>query len=280
MPERNITETSSILRLEDRTGHHLLLLETKEDMTYYPGSRHSAGQVLFKVTCISGSASKRSEGFDFGARVDTALGIVKLTNGYIYVPPELRSLGLGSMLFNKVIIWVKKFDHSIEFTPITIDHARATPDNLIRRNKFYSRFGILFSPYGNTGIEAGECLPGLKIGDLKTLVTHEKGIIEMSLREGLIEALNAASILGRNAEDLARYNERLKADVFRLEQRLMKKARSAVWLKLALVMSLSATGALIWKKTWPIYQITPERLIESLKQEAIGHDASDRGLGR
>lgn len=69
---------------------------------------------------------------------------VRLSNGEVMIRIEaLRSLGLGSFLFNRVVRWAKHLNPHSTVIPLFLSEVDGTnPTNRARRNRLYRRFGL------------------------------------------------------------------------------------------------------------------------------------------
>lgn len=68
-----------------------------------------------------------------------------------------RGMRIGSLLMNEVVKWVKQWPDA-KVNRITIIEGDASEENKDRRNRFYERFGVVFS-YRDDKKEAGRSVP-------------------------------------------------------------------------------------------------------------------------
>ncbi|MCS6716215.1 GNAT family N-acetyltransferase [Proteus terrae] len=88
---------------------------------------------------------------------------VKLSNGDIHIRYYVyKNLGIGTIIFNYIISWAKKFENTrVE----RIKLSDVDRDNKDRRNHFYEKFGIVFN-YRENKLTGGSIYE-LSTSDLK-----------------------------------------------------------------------------------------------------------------
>lgn len=148
-------------------SHTILITKTLTLTNFISGEvSHRLEKIDLLATYISGPLSLRqilNNGLvsRMGGSADTLNAKVKVTNGLVMIhPTQLRSLGIGTFLFDQVVRWAINFDPSLEVATIKAGSGDATKDNQARRNRFYANFGIRFSDNENIeDVIAGLSLP-------------------------------------------------------------------------------------------------------------------------
>jgi hypothetical protein len=101
-------------------------------------------------------------------------GTVRITNGEVMVKLiELRSLHIGTYVFNRIVVWAKALDENLLIHPIRLSAVDAADEkSRDHRNKFYRNFGLHFNFREVNGIAdaEGSSLSTLTVQDL---IAHE-----------------------------------------------------------------------------------------------------------
>lgn len=144
------TEHLEMLRVEDPkfSGQpHFLLVHTRVNGSRYEDEERTwwQGKFALRVEYFFGPLQE-----EIGKLVASMGGethwndTVRLSNGEVMIRIEaLRSLGLGSFLFNRVVRWAKHLNPHSTVIPLFLSEVDGTnPTNRARRNRLYRRFGL------------------------------------------------------------------------------------------------------------------------------------------
>lgn len=169
------TSQTEIIEVEDKEGGiHYFQVETsikssrcsKDQKTiwhrekiscsvhYVFGPKHA--RIGEHVTTMGGEFSHNSQ-------------LVRITNGQVMIQPDnLRGMGLGTYLMNKIVAWAKQFNSTVRVRVVNLSAVDAGPNNRVRRNTLYENFGLCFNYREEDGVEkaSGASLAELTIADL------------------------------------------------------------------------------------------------------------------
>lgn len=115
---------------------------------------------------------------------------VKISNGDVTIRIHaLKGIGLGSYLFNRIVVWAKQFEPTRLIAPLHLTSGLdPDPQNTPRRNRLYEKFGIrlIFTD----GIERGSSDPAMTIGEITPI--PQKSLPHITTHTGFREFQNLA----------------------------------------------------------------------------------------
>lgn len=172
------TETTvehQVLRIKSKSGlDHTVLITTSQRMSKFHALGEDQQHVVLDVLAsyISGPIPlghfTHGHVSRMGGTVDTLSKYCRVTNKSVMVAPSMQGTGIGTYMQDVIVRWAKTFDPQLPIETIKVAVTDATPTNQLRRNLYYSHFGILFSESpDNEGVVAALSLP-MCISDLKS----------------------------------------------------------------------------------------------------------------
>ena len=148
---------------------HYLLLHTRQSISKFRVADECGdGKIELVATYLYGPSPQHIGHVVINFGGSTWDGVVKIANGDIRVEiHDLKSLGIGSFMLNRVIRWAKEFPahYRLKGLNLTLDDAR-TPEERDRRNKLYRRFGIRLVFADPLSEAQGTSEPNFTVGEL------------------------------------------------------------------------------------------------------------------
>ncbi len=156
-----------------------------------------------------------SKGFNL-----VSLTAASLTSGFVTLDlPNLEGQRIGTYLMNEIVQWVQQWPEAIVGT-IELLPEQATPDNKIRRNRFYEQFNLKFEYIDNK--RSGKSLP-IKTSELTTVENWKENITEHHLLDYLADVLLSKQ---RALSDLEQRDYACKNLVNKIQ---LMEARPIIW---------------------------------------------------
>lgn len=142
-----------------------------------------------------------------GGKGETCSRTVKITNGSVLVHSNMRGLGVGTYLFNEVVVWAKEFDGAFRVERIKVASTDANDEtNMVRRNKLYAHFNVRFNDLpDNEGVTGGHSLPS-HVEDLTPYDGWQK-------KMDCIDLIDAFRMMGNENRQLTSGNSNLRRTI-------------------------------------------------------------------
>jgi hypothetical protein len=168
-----VTEQLEMLRIEDPKfpgEPHYLVAHTRVQGTRYEGEKKVSycGKFGVQVEYFFGPLQRQV------GKAVTSMGgesswndSVRLSNGEVMIRcEELRGLGLGGFLFNRIVRWAKHADPQSAIVPLWLSGVDGESKiNRDRRNRLYRRFGLRLNFLSVDEVE-GRSASDMKVGEL------------------------------------------------------------------------------------------------------------------
>lgn len=113
-------------------------------------------------------------------------GLSPRSRGGIMVADGLRSMRLGTYVFNIIVGWAKQWPSAV-VNSIKLSEVDAYPENRLRRNRFYEQFGLVFD-YSDALCKGGRSRP-IPANDLHQVDTWEQNITVLKVHDHLARVL-------------------------------------------------------------------------------------------
>jgi GNAT superfamily N-acetyltransferase len=145
---------------------HYQLLEHSSGISQYQGSFCACYQTY---ACSPGIVS---------------LSAPALGHSFIVLDLPFKGHRIGTFLMNEIVKWVKQWPRAQVF-PIRLLEGQADPDNLARRNSFYTQFGLEFD-FSDASMVAG-LSKDMTTAELTTVDTWMQNILVRDVADLLVE---------------------------------------------------------------------------------------------
>lgn len=237
-----------VLKIIDPSGiDHIVLITTTKRLSQFQvqGELHKSAEIDVVAAYISGPIplGQLTHGHvsRMGGTVDTVNKSARITNKSVMVAYRMQGYGVGTFMQDVIVRWVKGFDPQLPVEAIKVAEVDATPNNQLRRNKYYANFGVRFSTNPlNSGVVAGLSMP-MKVSDLKSHDGWKKKITVQSIEKTMNGQDAAVCALKDQIEKLERV---IQAKTRTIEA--CEKSHSQLWI-LWLVSVIALALGLWWK---------------------------------
>lgn len=213
-----------------------ILIERKEELERDPRTNeiHRGKISVFYWDLSAGTASDIPDG-EFLGFYDKGFDGISITSsslstgGYVRVdPPRLRGGRLGTYLMNEIVAWAKQWPDTPVREVTLLAGDAGDPQNRIRRNRFYERFGLEFD-FTDKDKSAGVSR-SILAGNLKEVTTWAQTITEHDLPRYLRAALSDAEEMAVTARIQVRDFKELYGELRFAERHPVRWIASA-WLR-------------------------------------------------
>ncbi|PKB13774.1 GNAT family N-acetyltransferase [Janthinobacterium sp. 64] len=235
-PDVRVLEIKRVADSTDAGRVDWILVERKEELERDPRTNevHRGKISVFYWDLSAGTASDIPDGefLGFYDKVFDGISITSSslsTGGYVRVdPPRLRGGWLGTYLMNEIVAWAKQWPDTPVREVTLLAGDADDPQNRIRRNRFYERFGLEFD-FTDKDKSAGVSR-SILAGNLKEVTTWAQTITEHDLPRYLRAALSDAEEMAVTAHMQVRDFKELY-DELRFAERHPVRWIASAWLR-------------------------------------------------